>query len=57
MMGSRIHTYIRYAPLLLLCAFPHHVFLVGSMDCVTGIVIASYAIIAVLAFSMGAGVF
>lgn len=57
MMGSRIHTYIRYAPLLLLCAFPHHVFLVGSMDCVTGVVIASYAIIAVLAFSMGAGVF
>lgn len=54
MMGSRIHTYIRYAPLLLLCAFPHHVLLVGSMDCVTGIVIASYAIIAVPMGNMAA---
>lgn len=54
MMGSRIHSYIRYAPLLLLCAFPHHVFLVGSMDCVTGIVIASYAIIAVPMGNMAA---
>ena len=56
MMESRIRGYIRYIPLLLLCMFPHQIFLVGSMDCVKGISIAPYAVVPALAFSMGAGV-
>lgn len=56
MMESRIRGYIRYVPLLLLCMFPHQIFLVGSMDRVTGISIAPYAVVPALALSMGAGV-
>lgn len=56
MVESRIRGYIRYVPLLLLCMFPHQIFLVGSMDRVTGISIAPYAVVPTLGFSMGAGV-
>ena len=56
MMESRIRGYIRYIPLLLLCMFPHQIFLVGSMDRVTGISIAPYAVVPALALSRGAGV-
>lgn len=56
MMESHIHAYIRYAPLLLLCTFPHQVFLMGTVDRVTGIFIAPYVVVPALAFAIGAGV-
>lgn len=55
-MESRIHAPMRYVPLLFLCAFPHQVFLIGVVDRVAGIFIAPYAVIPVLALSIGTGV-
>lgn len=56
MMESRIHAFIRYAPLLLLCTFPHQVFLIGAVDRATGISIVPYVVVPALAFAIGAGV-
>lgn len=55
-MESRPHPFVRYVPLLLLCAFPHQVFLIGAADCIVGISIAPYAVIPALALPIGAGV-
>lgn len=55
-MERRVQTYIRYAPLLLLCAFPHQIFLMGAMDGAAGVFIAPYAFVPALAFPIGAGI-
>lgn len=55
-MESRLHTFVRYVPLLFLLAFPHQVFLIGVAECVAGISIAPYAVIPALSIAIGAGV-
>lgn len=55
-MGHRAQAYIRYAPLLLLCVFPHQMLLIGTTDNMTGVLIAPYVFVPALAFPIGAGV-
>lgn len=55
-MGHRAQAYIRYAPLLLLCVFPHQILLIGTTDSMTGVLIAPYVFVPALAFPIGAGV-
>ena len=55
-MERRVQTYIRYAPLLLLCVFPHQIVLMGAMDGAAGVFIAPYAFVPALAFPIGAGI-